>query len=89
MNYKEDIKGIDVIVEKNGKQGLTLQYSRADFLKDLNEKLKLLSEEKRTVENAGYQCVFAGEPANQGAAAEGFRKIRDCQWGLCADHSGI
>lgn len=44
----EDLKGIEAIVEKRGKQGLPLEYSRADFIKDLSEKLKSLPEEEKT-----------------------------------------
>ena len=43
----EALKSLDIIIEKYGKQGLPLEYSRADFIRDLNAKLEALPESQR------------------------------------------
>ena len=43
----ETIKGLDRIVEKFGKEGLPLEYSRADFVRDLKANLEALPEEQK------------------------------------------
>ena len=42
------IKGLERVIEKYGQEGLPLEFSRADFVKELKAKLETLPEEQRT-----------------------------------------